>query len=238
MLFFVYGSESYLVREKCRQIETRLRQDKGSLSCEHLDSCDLQQLQSKAASLSMFGEHLCLRLDGVIKSGKIDGDAGIQFLESIGTTVSIIFIEAEPDRRGKLVKYLMKHAEVHACQPLEGEELNAWIMRTAEDRGGAFDRTAAGLLAQTAGSDLWKLSQEIDKLLAYTGGQAITAEAIQAITIPVCEEDIFPFIDAIAEGKNARAVQLLHQNLQAGMHALALFRMIVRQFRLLIYARA
>ena len=121
-----------------------------------------------------------------------------------------------------------------------GRGLSKWIRGRAQARGGEFSQEAADALAEMTGPEKRHASQEIDKLLAYTGWQrAVEVEDLRLLATGLDEEatsKVFEMVDTLGARKPREAMDLLHQLVPAYDPGY-LFHMIVRQFRFLILAR-
>jgi len=121
-------------------------------------------------------------------------------------------------------------------QPQLGE-MPGWIHQQARELGGQFHPQAAVALASHVGNNTRLARLEIEKLLTYVDFQRpVTAEDVETLTAPGGPVNIFEMVDALATGKSARALRMLHQLLEE-QDPVTLFTMVVRQFRLLIQTR-
>lgn len=123
------------------------------------------------------------------------------------------------------------------CSLPDVEEMPAWILRKAKERGGGFRPDAAHLLASYVGNDTLRAQQEIDKLLAYAGKSGVVGpEDVTLLTAQNQEGNIFTLTDALGERNGPRAMQQFLL-LTANSDLMEITGMIHRQFRLLIQAR-
>jgi len=116
----------------------------------------------------------------------------------------------------------------------------AWITRRAKaEYSAAIEPAAAAALANLTGDDLRRADNELVKLVNYVdGARAITEDDVAALTPYVPEANIFRMVEAIAEGRGALALELLHRLLaEKGEDPFRIYGMIVRQFRLLLVAK-
>ncbi len=105
-----------------------------------------------------------------------------------------------------LLKHLAPVATVRVFTPPRGSDLAEWIGRAVQDRGGQIDAPAQRALADAHGSNLWALSNEIDKLLLYAGpGSMISAVHVAAMSGTTREENIFAMIDDVIEARYPKA---------------------------------
>jgi DNA polymerase-3 subunit delta len=117
------------------------------------------------------------------------------------------------------------------------EELPRWIQDKAKAYGGQFTRAAAGELAGLVGDEPRLADQEIQKLLTYVNyRRPVELDDVHLLTADMREGDIFTLVDAIGN-RNVRGAMAMLQRLLEEDEPIAIFAMIVRQFRLLLQVR-
>ena len=88
------------------------------------------------------------------------------------------------------------------------------------------------------GSDLWALSGEIEKLVAFAGGQRIKEEDVKTMVGYGQQTTVFAMIDAILDFRAELAEQLLQRLLQSGSAPSQLLTLLARQVQFIVRARA
>lgn len=122
---------------------------------------------------------------------------------------------------------------------LEGKDLDpvTFAMEAAGERGKVLAGQDAALLVQTAGEDLGRLQQEIDKLATYVGeASRITADDITAATSMLAEAVIWDLTTGLACRDPALALPALERLQSAGDDERKLLGMIAWQMRELLRA--
>lgn len=141
--------------------------------------------------------------------------------------------------RKALLKALPKNAVVaYAFPPLAPGPLRAWIAEEAARAGRQIMTDAADLLAVSVGPDLWRMSGEVAKLVAWRTDGPITRADVELLVERHMEENAFAFTDAVGAGDMRAGAALLERELRAGSEAFALLAMLIRQARLLAAARS
>ena len=119
-----------------------------------------------------------------------------------------------------------------------------WIVKESHDQAAAhnkqiqIDMDAAKLLAELAETDTRIISQEVSKLLEYVDYERnITKEDVLNVSSFNGEANIFDMVDALSSGDGKQAQLSLDRLLQNEDPRLAIWPMIIRQFRLLLQAR-
>jgi len=119
----------------------------------------------------------------------------------------------------------------------KGGAMPGWIQAKAKDYGGQFTRGAASELAGLVGDEPRLADQEIQKLLTYVNyRRPVELEDVHHLTADMREGDIFTLVDAIGN-RNVKAAMAMLERLLEEDEPIAIFAMIVRQFRLLLQAR-
>lgn len=173
-----------------------------------------------------------------------DPDSGLKAWRGLGDyigqmppTTTLILVDGKIKNSNPLLKSLSASAKVMIFPQLKDKEISNWIQRQVSCRGGAISSGAVDLLVGFIGGDLWTMSSEIDKLLAYSSGHLISEDDVRRLTKYALEANIFTLIDAILDTQRKKAQQLLHQALQQGMSPPYILVMITRQLRLIVRAK-
>lgn len=122
------------------------------------------------------------------------------------------------------------------------EDSTGWIIqraRTAYET--EIDPSAAAALASVTVGDLRRADNELIKLVAYVAGERPIQEADVALLTPyVAEANVFNMVDALAAGDGRQALNIMNTALDQDPSdpGFRLFGLIVRQFRLILLARA
>jgi len=106
----------------------------------------------------------------LLSDGKKDLQEKIlSFLPKIPSSTNLIVYESEvPDRRSALFKKLNQPKISQEFKPLEGRELRGWIKEKVEEEGGKIEEGAIDKIIEYVGNDLWRMSNEISKLVSYS----------------------------------------------------------------------
>jgi len=163
------------------------------------------------------------------------------YLPELPKTTRLIFLESQSLSDSHRIIRLAQEKKIGYVKKFEqpkGGDLERWVRTHAEERGGRIAPQAAALLATNVGGDLQALTNEIEKLVLYKGGEA-TIEAADVVLLSpyAAEETIFELVDALGNRQTARAAELFQEKVDEGADPFYLFSMFIRQFRLLIQAR-
>jgi DNA polymerase III subunit delta len=137
--------------------------------------------------------------------------------------------------RNPLLQELMKITKVKVFSLLKGAQLNQWIEKrvTAQAKGKKISPKATALMVRLVGSDLWTMSNEVDKLILFTGDRNIEEEDVKAVVSSAQEASVFNMVDAIIEQRIGGAQAVLQQLFRQGMAPAQILVMLSRQVRII-----
>ena len=238
MIIFLYGQDSYRSKKKLDELINHYKEsNKSGLNLIYIDTkdVDFDEFYNNFKISSMFGEKKLVILNNLFSHKKFQED----FLENITTTellkdVVVVYEKESVDERTKLFKTLKKGYKSQEFNLLDAKGLRLFAENEFKSRGAKINIDALSLLLSYVGNDLWKLSNEIDKLANFKPDAAIKKEDIQLQVRPRIEVDIFQTIDSLASKNKKMAFLLLKKHLSNGDSPIYLFSMLQYQFRNLL----
>jgi len=242
MIYFLYGTDSYRIREKGQELVAQfLAGDKSGINLEKIDGAEmsLARFEQAVSAVSFFTSNKVIVIGNLLTQNK-DSELKGKIADKIkkDLSVKILFVESgEPDKREKLFKVLSKVKNVFFFGPLSDYELRKWITERVDLIGGNIDRSAVEALALAVGPNLNRLENEIAKLVLYVRGQnreQIKKADIELMVNSELNPNVFEFIEAIARSNKKRSVKLLAEFLASGENESYLLSMVIYQFRTLI----
>jgi DNA polymerase-3 subunit delta len=265
MIIFLYGPNTFLSRIKLKELKDRFLKEVdlsgASITAIDGETAGLEQINEAIAPVSLFSrkrmivvsnlflnkkENIFKDLVGYLKNKKEksstdDKDSNIIiFLDSLEKE------EKLTKDKNSLFQFLIKEKYVIKSNHLSNTETTMWAQKEVEARGGKITRQAASLLASLLGSDLWKIDNEINKLINYKNGQKqalllqeeetaeIQIKDIEELVKGNLDERIFALTDALSNKNKAMAVKLFKEQLDAGLADQYLLFMVTRQFKILL----
>jgi len=141
--------------------------------------------------------------------------------------------------RNPLLQELMKIIKVKVFPVLKGTQINQWIEKrvVSQTKGKKISPKAVALMVRLVGNDLWTMSNEVDKLILYTGDRDIAEEDVKVVVSNAQEAGVFAMVDAIIEQRIGAAQELLQQLFKQGMAPSQILVMISRQVRIIYQVR-
>jgi DNA polymerase-3 subunit delta len=139
------------------------------------------------------------------------------------------FLQTNP-----LFTAISEKAEVKSFPMLKSAKLQQWIQARVARYSGSISVQATNLLMGYIGGDLFAMSNEVQKLAAYTAGRMIEEKDVRAVVSASQEADIFVLIDSILDHKAGLAEQTLQKLLQNGVVAPQILVLLARQVQMMV----
>ncbi|MFH1142534.1 MAG: DNA polymerase III subunit delta [Candidatus Uhrbacteria bacterium] len=247
MLIFVYGEDTFRVREKVKVMKKKFIEkfDKSGMNlAEFLNKLELGQVMQAVQSPPFLGDKRMVvvrDLCGSLKKDQIeDWQNGLS--KTSESTIVVLWEEMDPKKLEKHVLYkgLSKQSEVHSYPfpLLQGAELTRWVVARVTEMGARINQDALQSLVERVGSDLWQMQHELEKLVAYSGKTIITIEMVEKLVRASFEDQIFQLVDAISHRNVDQAIRLLEEERWSGATDQYIFGMLARQVRILLGTRS
>ncbi|OGZ84313.1 MAG: DNA polymerase III subunit delta [Candidatus Staskawiczbacteria bacterium RIFOXYD1_FULL_39_28] len=240
MIYFIYGEDSFRSKRKLEEIiEGYKKVHKSGLNLIYIDAKEntFNNFYSNFKITSMFAEKKLIILQDVFANKNFQEDFlnNIKALEELKDIV-VVYEKEKPDQRTRFFKTLknptaggVKCQELNFLQPAQ---LRKWALQEFEKTGTKINSDALDLLTSFVKNDLWRMSNEINKLSSYK--KNIEKKDVELQVRPDIENDIFKTIEAMAGRNKKMALSLLHKHLEEGEAPLYLLSMITYQFRNLL----
>ncbi|MBM7577712.1 DNA polymerase III subunit delta [Jeotgalibacillus terrae] len=245
-VYLLYGEEDYLLHETkqllIRHAIPETEMDFNFSLHDLADEGSLEAAVEDAESFPFMGERRLVFVDGAMfytadkKKEKQPTDVLEAYLQSPAPyTVLVIHVPAEKlDERKKITKLTKKSATVIEAKKLTVNDIRGWIKSKVADHKMQIEDEAVEKLTVLAGTNLFMLAGEIDKLALYAqGADVIKAEDVTLLTPKSVEHNVFDLIEFTLTGKTAQAIELYHDLLRQKEEPLKLLALLSGQFRLI-----
>lgn len=194
-------------------------------------------------ALPMFGGSSLVRIDDVDLFRLDEGEraAFAALLSDLPPYCTVVLVyetlEYKPDKRMKALAEALSRAEVVSFQSPGERELCTWVARHFKSREKTIFYEACQHLVRRTGGDMTTLASEIGKVAAYSAGEEITKETIDAVVEPVLEAAVFDLSDAVAAGRYDRALETLETLLRMQQEPIPILGAIGGQMRRILSAK-
>lgn len=251
MMIFIYGEDTYRVQEKVKQMKDAFKEkfDPTGMNLAVFPSLQASKIEPKdvlqaACSYPFLGSKRMVVVGGLFEQvKKQEEQVWIKGFKRLPESTIAVFWEvgsAPAIEKKKMFTELSAQSDIHkySFDQLKGAALKTWVAERIKARKGTIDPTALTELVIRVGSNLWQLSQEIEKLIAFAQEKVVTKIMVEQLVQSSFESRIFDLMDACSKKQKTRAVQLLKEERASGSDDHYLLTMLGRQVRILISARA
>ncbi|MCT4592180.1 MAG: DNA polymerase III subunit delta [Candidatus Gracilibacteria bacterium] len=258
-VFLFIGEEEFLIKEKIKEWK-KLSVDKyGEFNVTYA-SFDLPD-----RDVSGYLNQRCTEIASEILTPSFFGDKRVIFIENFPPKLTrpiedsqrffmrilsslkelpeenvVIISSFLPDKRTKVYKELTKDYKTEIFNKFDNRELCEWILRRVAKYGGKMLPSASGFLAEYCAGDLYKIDQDIKKLVDYKGVEPISERDIESLCIKTSMVADFALANSMSDANVQKILTILHTELNAGsVPQMILFKDIaptLRQLLQVIYA--
>jgi DNA polymerase-3 subunit delta len=241
MIIFLYGDDTYRLRQHLRKLIERFKKERDPqgynvafLDCAKSEPNDiLYQIHTAP----LFSDKRLVVLERLLSAGSEELKTEIQKrIENNSLPASAILVIVETQKIGKnsFFEILKKQEFVQEFVPLVGNKLVKWIVNEAKLQELEIESDAAEYIAENV-NDSWTVNSIMNQLVGYTGGRrAVTLEDVNVFLSEKFDNNIFSLIDAVSSRNQKQAFRLLEEQFNAATNENYIFSMLAWQFRSLL----
>lgn len=263
MLYVFHGEDEFRAHEALRELRKQLDRD-GNLAHNTvtIDEQDVRSLTPAALraachTASFFEETRLVIIEGLLKrmSGggrrrsrrprgtaepggpSSEADDFIDVLSALPDSTTVVLID---ESAAGVLDVLPEGTAVRAFPRFRRlDEIRGWATERAKAAGanfapGAFER----LLTLIDGAHTGEMAGEIDKLVTYAAGRAITAEDVDELVSGARNYEYWDLTDAVIDGRADKALNVLHRMNAKDQPPQLLTYMLIRQYRQILLAQS
>ncbi len=242
-LLFLYGNDELAISRRLAELQARHDRDGMNTARLEARTCSLEDLNNALYAMPFLSAMRLVFLANPSARSPLPAERQklLRLLLAAPPTTQVVLHE-KVERNEIKDHWLLKRAgkgelKAEPCLMPGRDEMPGWISRETTRQKGKIDPAAASLLAEMVGEETRVAAQEITKLLTYANyARPITVADVEAVSIVSAQGDIFALVDAIGKGEGKLAQKTLHRLLE-NEDAMALWGMVIRQFRLLLQAK-
>ncbi|MFC2008114.1 DNA polymerase III subunit delta [Chloroflexota bacterium] len=258
MLYILSGEDDFSLHRALGDIKSGLG-DQALLSANTttLDGqqLSLEQLQTVCETMPFLAERRLVIVRGLLqrfapqaksrRQRKITRETSQQdessllaaHLHHLPDSTVLVLVDGRIAGNNPLLREISAGAVVMTFPLLRDAKLKQWIKQQVAEDGGIISPPAVDSLARLVGSNLWMMTNEINKLVLFTSGRGIEEADVQLVISDGQESSVFAMVDTIFEFKTKVAEQQLQQLLQKGAAPAYLMVMLSRQIQLIVRAK-
>lgn len=194
MIRFFFGSNGYAIKTALDSVVLDAKKRHGEHAVERVDgeTLEMSRLPDLLQGATLFALHRLIVIRDASRNKAVWEALG-EKLESLPDSLDLVLVEAAPDKRTRTFKALQKKAEVTEAKDLDENGAARWLVSEAKARGGEMKQADAQLVVARAGTDQFRLSNELDKLLVF--GE-ISKAAVEKLVEQTPQANVFALLDA------------------------------------------
>ena len=237
-IYLLYGEEAYLRKQyKNRLKEAIIGDDSMNYHYYEGKGVTIGEVIDQAETMPFFSEKRLILMEntGLFKGG---GEELSEYLKSPAQTVYFLFVETEVDKRSKLYKTVSAKGCAVEFGIQDENTLKRRVLGMVKRENKKISEPALNFLLEMTGTDMENIQKEMEKLFCYCMDQdAITERDIVQICTKRISSHIFDMINAIADRKQKKALELYYELLALKEPPMRILFLITRQFNLLLQVK-
>lgn len=246
-VYLLYGIETFLINETKQLLVNHLLSEDEldfNLSIYDLEETPVQAAIEDAETLPFLGERKVVILQNPVfltsekTKEKVEHNLSVfekYVKEPAPFTVLLILAEYEKlDERKKITKELKRTAVTAEAKRLKEQELTGWIKDRTKSYGMEIDAEAIERMVALAGTNLFMLANEIEKMALYAKDKKlIDASVVEKLVAKSLEQNIFSLIDKVVQRKLDEALRIYYDLLRQNEEPIKMLAVLAGQFRLI-----
>ena len=212
-VYFFYGAEQYYIDELSHYAEHHILNEgeKGfNQSIFYGKDSDVGSIVNAAKRFPMMSDYQVIIVKEAQNLKNLE-DFEAYLEKPVPSTILIICYKKDKvDKRTRFYKALAKHV-LFESKKLYDNELPAWIERYLKSKDFSISNRSATLIADSLGSDLGKIANELEKVMINKDGDKQITDTDVELKIGISKEfNIFELMGAIATKNSGRAMHIAH----------------------------
>lgn len=238
-VYLFFGDDTYSSFKKVNTWRSEFEKKHGDINISLLEGKKLTSadFESDVFSTPFLGEKRLIIIKDFLARGNKDEQkkvADVLELEIPDFSIVVFHENGTPDKRTSLYKKLNKVGNVEEFKELMGPALSMWILKEAQSIGVKITNDIADYIGSVAGSNLWNIHNELQKLKTFAGEKTITRTDVDNLVHPNLTASIFKFTDYLAEKNASASLKTMNILIESGEDIIKILFMIIRHFRILI----
>jgi len=232
MITLIYGDDEYRVNKAINNIKKDFGQDNLNISYFE-NELDFPKIKADTETMPFLSEKKLVIVKNLskVKGKQIQNDI-LEWVEKQPTTCDVVLLEETLTPKNWLLGGVKSHAQIQNLTKMRPYEVSRWVKEFVISKNGQIDAIAAEKLAALIGNDLWRLDNEIQKLLTFN--KHITLDTVNQLVEGEFLDNIFVLTDALSEKNIEKALPALNGFMDSEDSEMYLLSMLSRQIRNLI----
>lgn len=231
-VYLLYGDETYFRQLAKQKLKEALIPENDSMNLTVFSgkACDERSIIEICDTLPFFSERRAVVVED---SGffKEKHDRITDYIKNIPDYLTLIFSESSVDKRGSLYKQVAKTGTACEFTRLKADELSSWLLVLLKKSGKKIRKADMDTFISYVGDDAGTASNEMEKLICYTGSRdEIRKEDIEAVCVRSLEDRIFEMLTDMTMGRRREALSKYSDMLLMKEEPMRILYMMGRQY--------
>lgn len=247
-VYLFHGPEEYLIKYYTTTISSLIvEEDTKDLNYIIFEGkTDAENIIENCETMPIFSNKkmIVVKNSGLFKAKKGEsGDSGTDkkgvkdkladYITNIPEYTYLILVEAEIDKRLKLVKAIKDKGLIIEFELQKPADLVKWVIKAFKNYNKNIDQMAASYIVENSEYSMTELLNEIEKVVNFVGEKNLIAMGdVELVCTKTIKSRIFDLTDAISQGNISKALALLNDMAALKEPMQKILFMIVRQIRM------
>lgn len=238
-IYLLCGEEAYLRSQYRDRLKKVLLADGDPMNLHYFEGKGIQagEVIDLAETMPFLSERRVLVLENseLFKHG---GEQLAEYLASPAESAFFVFVEPVADKRSKLYKAVQAKGRVVECNAQDEAVLKRWILEFLRKENKNITGQDLDFFLEKTGTNMENIRGELEKLMCYCMGRdVVTAQDIEEICVRQVSSQIFDMVNAVAEKRQKRAMELYYDLLTLKEPPMRILYLITRQFNMLLQVK-
>lgn len=212
-LYILHGEEGFFIDKISNQISDTVL-DEGEKAFNQMTlygkEITTTQIVDSARQFPMMAPYRVIIVKEAQAMGKLD--ALVPYIENPSPQTILVLNHKHKkiDGRSKVLKSAKAKGVVFESKKLYDNQIAPWIISAVDAKGKMINQPAAHMMAEFLGSDLSKVSNEIDKILVNLGAEKTITEDMVREQVGITKDyNVFELQKALSLGDTEKAFRIV-----------------------------
>lgn len=240
-VILLVGSERYLKEKAINDLRlSLLDSSSGELDYKVLHGADTSadEILASVSVIPFFSSKRLVVVKNFEKLSKEDTSRIINYIKNPNQYTCLIIDTADGDIL-KNDPELSRYAKVLRFSEPTDTEISSWVSKFVSTQGKTIEEEAIEILKELKGCDLLNLSQELEKLITYTGTRKkIALSDVEGLVGKSVMASAFDIAHAAAEMNTSKAVSIVYELASSGKKPHEIIGLLAWHFKTLLKIKA
>jgi len=240
-VILLIGTEKYLKEKAINDLRKSLLDDFSwelDYKILHGEDTSANEILAAVSTIPFFSLKRLVVVKGFEKLSKEDALRVVNYIKNPNQYTCLVIDSDE----GEILKFdpsIIRHVKVLKFSKPTDNETSLWISKFVSAKGKSIDEGAIEILRELQGSNLLNLSQELGKLVTYTGDRKkITVSDVENLVGKSVMASAFDIAHAAAQMNTTKAIGIIHELVTYGKRVHEIIGLLAWHFKVLLKIKA